>query len=268
MGKAILFVVALVFLNWNLFSQSGGRGREPFEVKNLTFFADGTLDEYMTTEWNNTYTHRDNEIKYSASGAMLEQVEYAYNDDKGWLTTKITRDVESRLKNRWVYQYNDQGKRWRESLVDNKGKVSSTFEYAYDAKGNVISRVMKNRTGNKLSEITYTYDSGGKMLTSETKDAGDNKIASTKYNYDSQGNLISTQVTNSAGQVTQVTNSVFQGMLETRYEQKTPDGSVLMRVTYEYGKDSELTKKTIENIQGSSKQVIQYEYVFRPRRQS
>jgi hypothetical protein len=102
MGKAILFVVALIFLDWNLFSQAGGRGREAHEIKNSTFFADGTLDEYTTSEWNNTYTHKDNEIKYSASGAMLEQVEYAYNDDKGWKTTKITRDVESRLKNRIV----------------------------------------------------------------------------------------------------------------------------------------------------------------------
>jgi len=269
MRKAILFAVALVFLDWNLFSQSGNnRGREAHEIKNSTFFADGTLDEYTTTEWNSTYTHVDNEVKYSASGAMLEQVEFAYNDDKGWKTTKITRDVESRLKNRIVYQYNEQGKLWRESLVDNKGKVVSTYEYGYDSRGNQISRVMKNRTGNKLAETVYTYDASGKMLTSETKDAGDNKISSTKYNYDSQGNLINQQVFNGAGQVTSVISSVFQGGLETRNEIKTPDGNVQMRVTNEYGKDGELTKKTIENFQGDSKQVIQYEYVFRPRRQS
>jgi hypothetical protein len=268
MGKAILFVVALVFFEWNLFPQSGGRGREAYEIKNSTFFADGSLDEYITSEWNNTYTHKDNEIRYSASGAMLEQVEYAYNDDKGWKTTKITRDVESRLKNRIVYQYNDQGKLWRESLVDNKGKVVSTYEYGYDGRGNQISRIMKNRTGNKLAETIYTYDASGKMITSETKDAGDNKIASSKFNYDSQGNLINVQAFNGAGQVTSVTSSVFQGGLETRNETKTPDGNVQMRVTNEYGKEGELTKRTIENIQGSSKQVIQYEYVWRPRRQS
>jgi hypothetical protein len=270
MGKAILFVVALVLFNWNLFSQSGGgsRGREAYEIKNSVFFADGSLDEYTTSEWNSSYTHVDNEIKYSASGAMLEQVEFAYNDDKGWKTTKITRDVESRLKNRIVYQYNEQGKLWRESLVDNKGKIVSTYEYGYDGRGNQISRVMKNRQGAVMVETTYMYDAGGKMMTSETKNAGGDKISATKYTYDGQGNLVNQQVTNGAGQVTSVISSVFQGGLETKNERKTPDGTVQMRITNEYGRDSELTKKTIENIEGSSKQVIQYEYVFRPRRQS
>jgi hypothetical protein len=267
MGRAILFVVAL-FFSISTCSQTGGRGREAHEVKNSTFFADGSLDEYTTSEWNSAYTHVDNEVKYSASGAMLEQVEYAYNDDKGWKSTKITRDVEARLKNRVVYQYNPQGKLWRESLVDNKGKVVSTYEYSYDNRGNQISRVMKNRTGARLAETIYTYDANGKMTASETRDAGDSMISSTKYTYDSQGNLTNQQVFNGEGRVTSVISSVWQSGRETRNEIKAPDGSVQMRVTNEYGNDGELTKKTIENFQGSSKQVIQYEYVFRPRRQS
>ena len=268
MGKTILFIVALVF-SIATCSQTGGRAREAaLEVKQSIFFADGSLDEYTTSQWDPSYSHVDNEVRYSASGAMLEQVEYAYNEDKGQKTTKITRDVESRLKNRIVYQYNPQGKLWRENLVDNKGKVVSTYEYAYDAKGNQISRIMKNRTGNKLAETTYTYDASGKMLTSETKDAGDNKISSTKYTYDSQGNLVNQQVTNAEGKITLVSTSVWRGGLETRFEQTTPDGNVQLRVTKEYGNKEELTKETIENFQGNSKQFKQYEYVFKPRRQS
>jgi len=267
MGRAILFIVALVF-SIATCSQTGGRREVALEIKHSVFFADGSLDEYTTSEWDSGYTRVDNEVRYSASGTMLEQVEFAYNEDKGQKTTKITRDVESRLKNRIVYQYNPQGKLFRESLVDNKGKVVSTYEYAYDNRGNQISRIMKNRTGNKLAETTYTYDAGGKMITSETKDAGDNKISATKYTYDSQGNLINQQVTNAEGKVTSVITSVWRGGLETRNEMATPDGHVQMRVTNEYGTKDELTKKTIENIQGESKQFIQYEYVFRPRRQS
>jgi hypothetical protein len=269
MRKVILFVVALVFFNWNLSSQTGvGRSNDLYEVKNSTFFADGTLDEYLVTEWANRYAYIDNQKKYSASGAILEKVEFAYNTDKGWNSSKITRDVEDHLKNRIVYQYNEQGKLWRESLVDNKGKVVSTYEYGYDNKGNQISRAMKNRSGDKLAETTYTYDSNGKMLTSETRDSKDNKISSTKYNYDSQGNLINQQVFNGAGQVTSVINSVFQEGREVKNERASPDGTVQMRITNEYGRDGELNKKTIENFQGSSKQVIQYEYQKGPRRTS
>jgi len=263
MGKAILFVVAL-FFSISTCSQTGGRTREAHEIKNSIYFADGSLDEYMETQWNSGYTRIDNEVRYSASGALLEQFEYAYNEDKGYKTTKITRDVEARLKQRVVYQYNDQGRLWRESIVDNKGKVVNTSEYGYDSRGNQISKIMKSRTGAKLAETTYTYDASGKMLTSETKDAGDNKISSTKYTYDSQGNKTGEQVFNNAGQVTSVSSFVWQGGLETRNEIKTPDGNIQMRITKEYGKEGELTKKTIENFLGESKQVIQYEYVFRP----
>jgi len=267
MRKAILFGVALVF-SIATCSQTGNR-REAFKIKESVFFSDGSLDEYMTTEWDSGYTRVDNEIRYSASGAMLEQVEYAYNEDKGYMTTKITRDVESRLKGRTVYQYNNQGQLFRESIVDNKGKVSSTYEYAYDGRGNKISRIMKNRTGNKLSETTYTYDSSGKMLTSETKDAGDKKISATKYTYDSQGNQIKQEVTNAEGRITSVTSSVFQAGREVKYEQASSDGSVQIRITNEYGRDGELTKKTTENFQGDSKQFTSYEYFFRAaRRQS
>jgi len=267
MRKAILFGVALVF-SIATCSQTGNR-REWFKIKESVLFSDGSLDEYTTTEWDSGYTRIDNEIRYSASGAMLEQVEYAYNEDKGYKTTRIVRDVESRLKNRNVYQYNNQGQLFRDSLVDNKGKVSSTREYAYDAKGNQISMILKNRTGNKLAETTYTYDSSGKMLTSETKDAADKKISATKYTYDREGNCVNQQTTNPEGRVTSVINSVFQAGREVKYEQVSPDGSVLIRITNEYGRDGELTKKTTENFQGESKQFTQYEYYFRAaRRQS
>jgi len=186
MRKAILFGAALIF-SIATCSQTGGTRREAYEIKQSVLFADGSLDEYLTTEWNTAYTRWDNQVRYSASGAMLEQFEYAYNEDKGYRTTKITRDVEARLKQRVVYQYNPQDRLWRESVVDNKGKVVSTYEYAYDAKGNQISRIYKSRTGAKLAETTYTYDASGKMLTSETKGADDKKISATKYIYDSQG---------------------------------------------------------------------------------
>jgi hypothetical protein len=263
MRKAILFGVALVF-SIATCSQTGGSAQLAFEVKHSVFFADGTLDEYTTSRWNSAYTRVDNEIRYSASGAMLEQVEFAYNEDKGLKTAKITKDVESRLKNRVAYVYNAQGLLFRESLVDNKGIVINFYEYSYDSRGNQISRVMKNRTGAKLAETVYTYDANGKMLTSETRDAGDRKIAATRYTYDRDGNLINEQATNAEGRVTSVTNSVFQGGREMKREITSPDGSIQMRITNEYGRNNELTKQTTENFLGDSKYFIQYEYVFRP----
>ena len=271
MRNIILLIGALVF-SMATCSQTGGRrasttgGRQPFEVRQSVYFEDGSLDEYTTYQWDSSYTHKDNEARYSASGAMLEQIEYAYNENRGDMTTKITRDVEMRLKNRIVYQYNPQGQLWRESLVDNKGKVVSTYEYSYDNRGNRISRVIKNRAGDRLAETVYTFDGEGKMLTSETREAGNTVISSTRYNYDGQGNLVGQQVLNNEGRPTTVIRAIWQDGREIRNEQASADGTVQLLVTNEYGPDGELTKKTIDNRQGESIQVMQYEYTFRPRR--
>jgi hypothetical protein len=253
-------------------SQAGGRRTqsEAKEVKQSVFFADGiTLDEYTTSQWDSAYSHVDNQARYSASGAMLEQVEFAYNDDKGYVTTKISRDVENRLKNRVVYQYDPQGNLSRESLVDNKGKVVSTYEYTYDDKGNRVSRIIKNRAGDRLAETIYTFDNQGRMIKSQTRDFMESAISATDYQYDSQGNLVKQVVLNNDGKATSTINAVWQEGKEIRNEMISADGKVQMRVTNEYGNNGELVRKTIENLQGESKQIMQYEYAFPPaRRQS
>jgi len=272
MRKINLLLVALI-VSMATCSQAGGKkskggDREAFEVKQSVFFADGSLDEYTASNWDSAYTHVDNQARYSASGAMLEQIEFAYNDDKGYVTTKITRDVESRLKNRIVYQYNPQGYLFRESLVDNKGKVVSTYEYSYDNKGNRTSRVIKNRAGDKLAETVYTFDNQGRMTSSQTRDFMESAISSTEYSYDSQGNLVEQKVLDSNKKPTSVIKAVWQDGREVKNEMVSADGSVQMRVTNEYGDNGELVKKTIENFQGASKQIMQYEYKFGSRRQS
>ena len=273
MRKIVLFVVAFVFSMATCSQTAGtrqtgssGGSRVPFEVKQSIYFADGSLDEYTESTWNASYSQVDNQARFSASGAMLEQMEFSYNEDKGFLSTKITRDVESRLKNRVVYQYNPQGQLWRESLVDNKGRVVSTYEFAYDNRGNRTSRIIKNRAGDKLAETTYTYNAQGDMTNSATRDYAENTISSTDYTYDGQRNLIAQVVKGSDGKVTTNIRAVWQDGREVRNEMTGADGSMQLRITNEYGQDGELLKKTIENFQGESKQVMQYDYIFRARR--
>ena len=276
MRKIILFIVALIF-SMATCSQIGGRrsqgntapapaGSIPFERKHSVFFEDGTLDEFTESSWNrNDFLY--NTERFSASGAMLEQVEFQYND-RNDITTKLTRDVEMRLKNRVVYQYQND-RLWRESLADNRGRIVSQFEYSYDNAGNQTSRIIKNRQGNTLAETLYEFDGQRRIISSHTRDSGENLISYTLYTYDSQGNLTSQQVFDNEGRPTSVISSVFQNGREVRNEIKGADGTVRMRISNEYGNNGELLKRTIENFQGESTQVLTYEYDFRPaRRQS
>jgi hypothetical protein len=251
-------------------SQAGGgnAGRQPYEIKQKVYFADGSLDEYTEYGWDKTFSHKDNEVRYSASGGVLDRIEYTYNDAKGNVTTKITMDDEKRPKNRVVYQYTPQGNLWRESLVDNKGKVVSTYEYAYDSKGNRISRIIKNRAGDKLAETTYTFDAQGRMTKSQTMDYSESNISSTEYSYDAQGNLVKQVVMDVNGKTSSIINAIWQDGREMRNEMLAADGTVRMRITNEYGTNGELLKKTVENLQGASKQIMMYEYTFQDARRS
>jgi hypothetical protein len=245
---------------------SGSPGEIPVETKSEVLFADGSLDEYVTSDYDSSFESLLNQNRYSASGALVEQVEYAYQEERGWLTTKITRDVENRLKNRVVYQYNDQGLLWRETLVNKSGKAVSSYEYGYDAKGNRTSRIVNSGTGNRMAETLYTFNNNGVITASETKDGAGRRISSSENQYDGNGNLTSQKVFNADGQLTSVINVVWQDGHEVKNEQAGADGSVQLRVTNEYGSGGELLKKTVENFQGDSTQILQYEYTFKPGR--
>jgi hypothetical protein len=242
-------------------------GQIPVEVKESVLFNDGSLDEYKTFEYDPDYEKRMNEARYSASDAMLEQVEFAYAEEQGYLTRKITRDVENRLKNTVVYVYNSDGSLKTEALTNNKGKAVSSYEYKYDEKGNRISRVMNTGLNQKIAETTYVHNDKGDIVSSETRDAtGKKVISSTKNTFDSDGHKIKEEVTNSAGQITSIVNIVWQNGLEMKREQTQPDGTVQLRETNEYGPNGELVRKVIENFQGESRQITQYEYAFKPGR--
>ena len=268
MQKVILFMVAIVVSIATCSQTAGTRqaGRDAFETRQSVFFEDGTLDEFTTSDWNASYTHINNQTRFSASGAMLEQVEFSYHEDRGYLQTRITRDVESRLRNRVVFQYNSQGLLWRESLVDNRGRVVTTYEFDYDSRGNRTSRIIRNRAGDLLAETSFTFNAQNRLTSSETRDSGGALISSTRFQYDPQGNLIAQQVTNGEGAVTSNIRSVWQNGLEMRNETRGARDDLHMRVTNDYGQDGELVRRVIENIQGASTQIMRFEYVFRTAR--
>jgi len=275
MQKIFLFIVALVF-SLGTCSQFGGRRtqtpapatgtRQAFMTWQSVFFEDGSLDEFTTYQWDAGFNHIDTEIRHSASGAMLEQIEFSYHEERGFLQTRITRDVEHRLRNRVVYQYTPEGQLWRESLVDNKGRVVSSFEFTYDDRGNRVSRVMRNRAGDRLAETLFTYDAQGRLLVSETRDGGGNTISSTRFSYDAQGNLVAQQTFNNVGTPTTSVRATWQDGLEVRNEMISAEGRLLMRITNEFGQERELVERIMDNIQGESLQIMRFDYVFRPRR--
>ena len=64
---------------------SSGRagGQIPVEIKVLVFFADGSLDEYTISDYDDALVFIQRQARFTASGALLETVEYTYNESNG-----------------------------------------------------------------------------------------------------------------------------------------------------------------------------------------
>jgi YD repeat-containing protein len=251
------------------------RQRNSFKARELVYFtagspggyAAGALNEYTVFEWNSGFTNIVQETRYSASDAALEKTEYTYQgnspaakiikvfvpDEKGKAQEQVRTQVE--------YQY-DQGRLRTETLKNKDGNVVTLYEYVYDGQGNLTSRIMKNGKGAVMAETVYTW-TGGRRVSAEIKNAGGTIISSTQYQYDRQGSLVKEESRNAGGKVTSVLTITWQNGLEVKSELTGADNTPQQRETNEYNAGGDLIKKIIENLQGSSAQIIQYEYTGR-----
>jgi hypothetical protein len=241
-------------------------GQIPVERRAVVKFADGTIDEFTISEYDPSDITLLSQNRFSASGGLMDQIEYTYDEEKNMLTNKMTKDDENRIKSRVVYVHDEATDQLvRETVVNKAGKAVSTNEYAYNPAGFVVSRAILNGNNVKLAETFYTYN--GSLVVSSRTQAGDGRpISSSTNEYDREGNLINQVLYNAAGNVTRRIATVWQNGHDVEITQTTADGKPQLRITNEYGAAGELLKKKVENYQGESTQVIEFEYEFRPDR--
>lgn len=244
--------------------EASASGLVPVETKSSILFADGTLDEYVVSEYDDTLSRLKKQERYTASGALLEQVQYSYND-AGVLSEKTIKEPTAQIKNKVKYEYNE-GKLQREQVFNSADKPISAYEYGYDAKGNRVSRAVVVFVSGSEQKMTTTYKYNGKgyLVSSETKSGSGEKISATENQYDNKGNLVGQKILDAAGKPSAIVKFTWQDGRETAQEQSGADGSVQMRITKEYGDEGELRKQTIKDLQGGSVQIFEYEYQFKP----
>jgi hypothetical protein len=239
-------------------------GQIPVQKQATVKFADGTVDEFTVFEYDPSDITLLGENRFSASGGLMDQIEYTYDEEKNMMTTKMTKDDENRLKSRIVYEYTEAiDKPIRETVVNKAGKSVSVNEYAYNSAGFPVSRAILNGNNVKLAETFYTYN--GDLVVSSKTQAGDGRpISSSTNEYDRDGNLVNQVLYNATGNVTRRISTVWQNGHDIEITQTAADGKPQLKITNEYGAAGELLKKTVVNYQGESTQVIEFEYEFRP----
>jgi hypothetical protein len=241
-------------------------GQIPVEKRAVVKFADGTVDEFTVSEYDPSDVTLLGQNRFSASGGLMDQIEYTYNEEKNTLTNKMTKDDENRIKSRIVYMRDEATDRlMKETVVNKAGKAVSTNEYTYNPSGFVTSRAILNGNNVKLAETFYTYN--GNLVVSSKTQAGDGRpISSSSNEYDREGNLVNQVLYNAAGSITRRISTVWQDGHEVESTQTAADGKTQLKITNEYGASGELVRKRVENYQGESTHVIEFEYEFRPDR--
>ncbi|QQO10521.1 hypothetical protein [Breznakiella homolactica] len=234
--------------------------RIPVQKKMFIKFSDGNLDEYITFSYDSGDVNLLSQGRYSASGALVETTEYTYRD--GRLSLKVTKDETGQPRSQVSYEYDSRGNLVREILAGKNGAPLTSYDYRYDGNGNRIARTISNAAGTVLAETVYTYRND-RLVSNETKDANGRRTGSSETAYDSAGNPVSQRVFNSSGDLVRTTTYSWENGREIRSEQTAAGGQVQRREKNEYGSAGELLRKVIEDIQGQSSQIIEYEYTFR-----
>lgn len=232
----------------------------PVETKSVVKFADGTVDEYTVSVWDNSLMFLQSQTRYSASGAVLEKTEFTY--ENGRLAGKTIKDREDKVSARRSYTYTPAGLLSMENVFDGNGKQVSGYEYVYDAQNNKVAWIVKDANNSKVAETRYIYKNG-KVQSAELFDATGKKNGSSVYEYDAEGNLTVVSFYNGLGSLLRKELSYWDHGLLLKEERTSAGGQVLQRTSYEYGPNKEIRRKTIEDLQGKSKQTIEYEYAIR-----
>ncbi len=229
------------------------------ETRATVKFADGSLDEYTLSDYDGQ-GRLVLQRRFSASGVPAERIEYAYAE--GLLASKTSKDGEGRQLSLRRYSYNSAGLVVAESLFDGAGKPVSSFEFGYDASGNRTFWIVKDGRDVKIAETRYSY-AGGRLVGAELLDGSGRKTGSGTYEYGSEGSIKSQRFFNAGGSLLRIETNYWENGRLAREERSTAGGQVQQRVSYEYGADNEILRKTVEDILGKSKQSIEYEYAFR-----
>jgi hypothetical protein len=237
----------------------------PMEVESRTRFADGTLDEVTNSEYDPSGLLLIGQTRLSASGTLLEDVQYAYQGSL--LVTKTSRDAEGKLLSVRTFTYDGVGRLSGESLKDGAGKPVSASLYAYDAAGKRVAWIIKDAKGVQVAETLYTVKDG-RVMGAELRDGTGKKNGHSVYAYDAAGNIVSQKYYNALGSLQRIEASVWENGKPVREERQTAGGQVQYRTDYVYGPEGELQRKTTVDVPGNATKIVEYAYTFRDERRT
>jgi len=234
--------------------------KTPVAVKETITFADGVVDRVITLSYD-----KENRLLLSTTAKKpstpdpVERVVYEYQD--AMLTVKSTFGSDGSLQSKSQYAYQKSGELIRETILDGKGVVQSISEWTWD-NGKKASWQIISAAGLVLAKTEYFYE-GEVQKNAKLYDGAGNVKGSIDYSY-AEGNILTAvKYFDAAGaQDGRIEYTIKDGRVvqEDTYRY---DGRLERRLSYEYGKDGALLRKTLADSSGKAREVTTVENAYR-----
>jgi hypothetical protein len=234
--------------------------KTPVPVKETITFADGVVDRVVTMVYD-----KDNRLLISTSSKKpstpdpIERVTYEYQE--GLLSVKSVYGSDGSLQSKSQYVYQKPGELIKETILDGKSLVQSISEWTWD-NGHKSTWQIISAAGVVLAKTEYVYE-GDVLKAATLYDGAGNSKGSIEYSYGEGDMLTAVKYFNAAGsQDGRVEYVVKDGrvMQESTYRY---DGRLERRMSYEYGQDGALLRKTLADSSGKAREVSVFENVYR-----
>ncbi len=138
-------------------------------------------------------------LNYNSKGFLTETIIYdeegrvkykfTYDYDKNGRRIKTTRYAEDKMTNYYKYDYNEFGNKTKAYRYDSAGNLEEYYIYEYDNEGNLTEEEWFSSSGEKVYSLENVYDNGIKTR-ALTYDENNNLIYEYIFRYDEKANII------------------------------------------------------------------------------
>lgn len=232
----------------------------PVPVKETVVFADGVVDRIVTYEYSEGFKAvLSTTARKPSSPDPIERVSFEYKN--GLLAVKSTFGADGALAGKSEYAYGPQGELVGEAIYDGKGSVQSSSEWAWEG-GRKASWLVKSAAGAVLAKTEYVYE-GQVLKSARLLDGAGNNKGRIEYSYGAGGALTATRYFNASGAPDGRVEYEVKDGKTVKESAFLPDGRLERRVSYEYGPDGSLAKKSLADSSGRAREVSTFENAYR-----
>lgn len=232
----------------------------PVVIKETVAFADGLVEKSTTFTYDEGYTKLLSTVSKKPSAKIqLESTSLEYLGVV--LASKSAFGPDGTRISKNVYLYAGNGELVKETLVDGKGLVQSISEWAWDNGRKSNWRVLTG-TGLIQAKTEYFYEAD-RLAIARLFDGSGNEKGTIEYVYADGGILVQVKYFTAAGAPDGKIDYVLKDGRVTQESVYRADGRLERRLSFEYGSDGALIKKTLADSAGRTREITTYEHAYR-----